>query len=177
MASAAFSISPNPPISPKETALHLAVAQNPPAPVDVQPDQHFPRVACCPGDTEGYEGGFERRPWTWFLTLHASLTVWQDIWYVSIRWMVLTYIWLVSCLWCSAFAFFKFNAKPLPTFLPIFMKLMIIHVFPSVLNIGIIMKAIWQNVLSTQRLWHCVSMATLHPFLQASWCLKPFLLT
>lgn len=57
--------SPNPLISPKETtSQHLAMAQNPPAPVDVQPDQHFPRVACCPRDTEGYEGGFERRPWT-----------------------------------------------------------------------------------------------------------------
>lgn len=120
---------PNPPISPKETASqHLAMAQNPPAPVDVQPDQHFPQVACCPGDTEGYEGGFERPSWPWFLTLHASLTVWEDSWFVSVRCMVLTYIWVVFCLW----------AVPAHTFNKFYFRLkkrgkqgaMILHVLP-----------------------------------------------
>lgn len=60
--------------------------------------------------------------------------------------------------------------KPFPL---IFIQLLIIHVFTSDLNIGIIMKAVWQNVLSTQKLWHCVSMATLHPLLQADGVSSP----
>lgn len=64
-----------PPISPKETASqYLAAAQTPSAPVNVQADQHLAQVACCRGDNEGYEGGFEGSFWMWFLTLHASLT-------------------------------------------------------------------------------------------------------
>lgn len=49
-----------PPISPKEIASqHLAAAQTPSAPVDVQADQHLAQVACCRGDNEGCEGEFE----------------------------------------------------------------------------------------------------------------------